>query len=197
MSPALSRVVDNDETAENQEHEEGHNMALDTTVGGANSNSYITTAEADTFAGEEYDDGGWLQLTTSDKEKLLIQATEIIDRLNYFGTKYYLGMVGASDYQRLQFPRSFTVDNSNNPIIPENVKRAEFQQARYLLKYLKEAEQRLVLSDAVEQYNVGSLADLNVPTIRETLKSKQGLIAPQAKQYLKPYYHRSPRLLRS
>lgn len=172
-------------------------MALDTTVGGSNSDSYITVAEADTFASNEYDDGGWASLDTATKEKLLKRAAQDLELLSYKGSKYYTGIEGASDYQKLSFPRSYNIDANGNVIIPSEVKLAQWRQARHILKFSKELEERTVLSHVVDSYTIGGVRELNLPTLNEKLKKNQIQIAPDIKIILRDHIIKSPRIYRA
>jgi len=74
-------------------------MALVASIAGMNTNSYLTTTEADQYFLERYDSNSWFELSQRQKEGLLIRATHNIDiGGNYSGDKYY-------ESQGLSFPR--------------------------------------------------------------------------------------------
>jgi len=74
-------------------------MALDATVSGLNSNSYITVTEATAIFAERLGVGtDWSGLSSPDKEAALITATRRLDQEEYEGAKTLYN-------QALQFPR--------------------------------------------------------------------------------------------
>lgn len=115
-------------------------MALITTVSGASSDSYATLAEAlsyfTTARGnpEEYEvTGDWTHADTTDpmREGCMRAATLLIDKL------YNFNWTRALDTQRLKAPfDGATTDDGidiANTVIPEDIKRAQFEIARALL----------------------------------------------------------------
>lgn len=99
--------------------------AIKTDVAGADSNSYITLAEAnDILAGEKVWDG----LTDNQKTSYLLQSAQLLDARGFIGEKY-------SNDQALEFPRNFQVDGSGAPFIHWVVK---FEQTRIALWLAKE-----------------------------------------------------------
>jgi len=64
--------------------------------------------------------------------------TAIIDKLNYKGTKY-------DDNQLSEFPRNFTLDENDNPVIPEEVRIAT---ALIALKLLEGVQPELEFNNA-------------------------------------------------
>lgn len=110
-------------------------MALDATPAGASANSYLTVAAADTLAGEDLgpEATAWLALnnaTPADlakKEAALKRATREIDAHVRSGWSRY------STSQVLRFPRSIDVV-SGSPVLPQELQRATYQQAIYLVK---------------------------------------------------------------
>lgn len=123
-------------------------MTLDATVGGSSSDSYITVADADTYAAARLDGrftGPWTALTggggTTTKEKALKQATVDIDAFVQHAPPW-------STSQALLFPRGVAgflggpgssagggdVDPvTGDPFIPKEVRRACFEQATFLV----------------------------------------------------------------
>jgi hypothetical protein len=73
-------------------------LTLDSTVGGASSNSYISRADADTFFESRYSDGGWSALSNANKDRALVAATRMIDRYEFLGCP-------VNSTQRLKWPR--------------------------------------------------------------------------------------------
>ena len=78
--------------------------------------SYITISDADDyFDTNKLDSDAWTGANENDKAKALVQATMIIDRLQYQGTKYDpLNQIN-------EFPRNFTVDGHGSPFIPDDI----------------------------------------------------------------------------
>lgn len=100
-------------------------MALDATVGGATSNSYVTVAEADDYFADRAHAESWDDV--ENKESLLITSTSMLDwYMKWKGTK-------ATDSQALDWPRldvsrpDGTVVDSTT--IPRDVKQATFELA--------------------------------------------------------------------
>lgn len=119
-------------------------FTFDSTVGGANANSYVSVAEADDFFAAHLDSSFW-SIPAAKKQAALVQATNRIDR-EQFG-----GQLTDRNTQRLQFPRSYicvrdaNVDATFNDafnsfyfrsptIIPLELKQATCEMALYLLK---------------------------------------------------------------
>ncbi len=81
-------------------------MALDATVGGASSDSYISVANADTYFGTDsrLRATAWTGETTAQKEAALKMATRRLDREKYQGLKVDSG-------QALKWPRQWAIDD--------------------------------------------------------------------------------------
>lgn len=82
-------------------------LILDSTIGGASANSYISRADADTFFEARYNDGGWSTLSDANKERALVAATRLIDRLSFIADR-------ATATQRLEWPRLYVRKASRN-----------------------------------------------------------------------------------
>ena len=100
-------------------------MALDTTVGGANSDSYASVAEADTYHAA-YGNTAWAAISTSAlKEAALRKAAQYID------TKAFLGIKTAST-QALEWPRYNVIVDGYDVLsnaIPNGIKVAQMEAA--------------------------------------------------------------------
>lgn len=143
-------------------------MALITTVGGSTSDSYATVAEADAYFAKRYNNSTWTALTEAQKERALVTATDQIDRLIYRYSKYGSDVESASDYQRLEFPRSYTVDSNGAAIIPLEVKRATYEQAWFVVSYDTETEKRAALqAQGVTAFSTGGVDNFNAPSVSE------------------------------
>lgn len=95
-------------------------MALDATPGGANAESYLTVADADTLAAS-LGFNGWASKTTTIKEQALRRASSELDVHRFHDPEPW------SSGQRRAFPRS-----KDSGTIPEPVKWAALMQADYL-----------------------------------------------------------------
>ena len=113
-------------------------LTLVTTAGATNANSYATVAEADAYHDSirEQADLLWTALHTAKKERLLVQATRLIDEHFIF-----LGFKTNSN-QNLQWPRSGVlkdgkyaqgvIDTVDQTTVPQFVKDATAEFARIL-----------------------------------------------------------------
>jgi hypothetical protein len=106
-------------------------MAIDATLGGANSNSYVTLDEADAYFENHAYSSIW-----NGQEEVLIYACVLLDNLvAWNGYKYYWDQA----IQRLQFPRSMSLINQMEgsllpqPYIPNEIKAAQCELTLYLL----------------------------------------------------------------
>lgn len=102
-------------------------MAIDTTVGGEDSNSYVTLLESNEYASERgY--SLWDDLTNEEKTANLINAAEWIENKYsnlFFGKR-------TTDTQYLSFPRNIRLYNQQriaNDTIPKKVKYAQIEVA--------------------------------------------------------------------
>ena len=98
---------------------------LDATVGGTDSNSYVTLAEANTYFGASANNGEWDSNSDPYKQVALIQATQWLDPITWSGKC-------CSDTQRLNWPRKEVTCFCREAvctIIPLQVKQATFELA--------------------------------------------------------------------
>jgi hypothetical protein len=114
-------------------------MALDDTVAGANSNSYLSVADADEIAKAEalgLNVKRWRAATLDEKEVALVRATNEIDDYIVFSSPY-----DPLTPQRLLFPRVQDLDPvTSAPMLPRSLRRATFLQAAYLLSNADEID---------------------------------------------------------
>jgi len=105
---------------------------LDATIGGANSNSYITLTDADLYHEHLVYSSAWQTMTTLQRSDSLRHSTKLLDEwVDWFGDK-------TDDIQRLQWPRydvygrdRFVIDSD---VIPEEIQNATAELARLLLE---------------------------------------------------------------
>ncbi len=144
-------------------------FVFDSTVGGANSNSFVSVSDGDDFFAAHLESDWWTALSTGKKQAALVQATNRIDR-ERFG-----GQMTQRFIQRLSFPRlyvvcrdynisptdSFAIDGiyyRNPNTIPREVKEATCEMALY---YIKQAAGENTVDDndleTLKNYKVGPL----------------------------------------
>lgn len=106
-------------------------MALDATVSGTSSNSYIDVAGADSYFATRLKTDEWDELGTTDKEAALIQSTRRLEQERYNARK-------TVETQALQFPRDPIEDKDGfirpSDEIPVEVQYAQLEYALFLLK---------------------------------------------------------------
>jgi len=122
-------------------------VTIDATAGGANANSYITLAEADTFVEamiSSSDVSKWTTGNDDTRNRALAAAAERLDRERFLGAR-------ATDTQARQWPRTgvrkpdtyvntyatgfpfrISEDYFTDTEIPDQVKRAQIELAVYL-----------------------------------------------------------------
>ena len=128
-------------------------MALDATVGGLSSNSYVTVVEADAyFSNRLHGTSKWDALTPEVKESSLITTTNILDwHVTFKGHKN-------DDEQALQWPRSSAIRPNGTGIatdaIPSEVKQAIYEVALFSIDEDRVAENDLA---GLEQVKAGPL----------------------------------------
>ncbi len=101
---------------------------IDATIKGANANSYVTLAEANSYFETVPSSTQWDNKTDDKKNRALISATRWIDTLVYYGDR-------CDDDQALKFPRTnYQVDGVELActLIPQNIKYAQFELANAL-----------------------------------------------------------------
>jgi hypothetical protein len=117
-------------------------MSINTEIGGATANSYVSVASANEYLESRSNNESWINISsnaststyaTTWKENLLKQATREIDRTyRFYNSKYNLGEKGDDDYQNLEFPRQNTLDTNGDPLIPDEIKFATYEQALWI-----------------------------------------------------------------
>ena len=103
-------------------------MSLDATPSGANANSYVTVAQADTYFAGRLNASAWTE--SGDQEAALIHATRWLDHFDYRGER-------AVPRQPLKWPREFVYDEDGYELplatIPREVRDATCEAALALL----------------------------------------------------------------
>lgn len=147
-------------------------MAIEATVGGESSNSYVTLAEAEAYFAERLHSDAWAGASESDKEKALLTACRRLERLRYWdGNQPAL----TDPRQALTFPRTRDVDADGSYIIPQPVKDAQCEEALALLSRGAEQERRRSLQAAgVTSFSVEGLSESYAPgAVQQALGSAE------------------------
>ena len=133
--------------------------------------AYATEAEAILYFSGRLNADAWDDADSYERDKALINATRIIDRLNFKGTK-------TVDAQVLQFPRD------NDTVVPDDIKSACSEIALALLDGVDPELEYDNLSMVSQGYaNVRSTYDRSMPSEHVAA----GIPSVNAWRYLKPY----------
>lgn len=88
-------------------------MSFDATVGGANANSYVTLAYANSFFENWLLPNAWDDAVPDDQERALMTATEWLEEYDYIGTP-------ATDTQALKWPAISIFDTNGDLVADSN-----------------------------------------------------------------------------
>lgn len=148
-------------------------VAIDATVGGASSNSFVTLAEAATYMEGRLNASAWeTDATTDSKNRALVEATRELNVLVYEGFR-------ATSTQALAWPRYGAVDPDQfgaghlyeSTEIPQRIKDAECELALEFIKAGTTDVAALPVTDGVIQ----KVVDVLSTTYADPTKRKQGL----------------------
>lgn len=181
-------------------------ITFDNTLSGEFANSYADVAFADDYWANHWDTvsaGKWDALTDPQKERVLIQATRIIDTLRFTEAvdplqEYHLvydsrnqqirsvktnyGRPQKYDYiQHLQFPRTLDVHLDGSVYVPEEIMMAQCEQAVYLLSFDSSVLATRLQGVSHDALNVGGVS------ISQRLEANGSMMSPVALQFCKPY----------
>ena len=127
-------------------------VIIDATLGGTNSNSYVTLIEANGYFEARLHTEYWDSADDDTKNRSLVMATRRIEQESFYGDR-------ATSTQRLKFPRinlgyldGILLDN----IIPEMLKEAQYELAIHLLS--TDMSQPSVDTGAIAEAKVGSVS---------------------------------------
>jgi len=84
------------------------------------SSAYATLGEANAYFQTRLHSGLWIEMPQNEREIALVEATRIIDRLNFNGSKAAVG-------QELEFPRG------SDSVVPNDIKIASYEIAFSIL----------------------------------------------------------------
>jgi hypothetical protein len=187
-------------------------MALDTTVGGETTNSYVSVSEADRYFAAHYSTAkntAWTALTTPRKESALKRGCQQIETIKMLDVEY--NVVGRlplaliddiyaditickhESYQRLQFPRNIDEDSAGDMFVPQEVKDAQCEQAVHLLTFDDAALLTIGQGIVEEAVTAGAVKSYT----RYSEGVAPSYISPLAAELLRPYFRRSTRVKRA
>lgn len=132
-------------------------MALIATLGGTDSNSYVTVVEAGLYFDNHVYASAWA--TVPNAEATLIYAATLLDTLvNFFGLKETLT-------QSMEWPRILPTTSDYDGIIPKQIKNAQCELALYLL-----SNDSVIDQESLSKLSLGPIKlDFNVDTIWQSL----------------------------
>lgn len=144
-------------------------MAIDATVGGAESNSFVSEADADAYFDARFGSDAWEDASSDDQEKALKQATRHLGRVRFVGVR-------ATATQALAFPRAYPYNDdpdrqSTAPAIPQSIKDACCEEALSLLQSAADpsgdaASRRAALqAQGVASFSVPGLSESYSPNV--------------------------------
>jgi len=150
-------------------------VAIDATVGGENSNSYVTLTEAEAYFADRLRVDAWSGTSSADREKALLTACRHIEacRIRVHRRPYgypgelpdamgrpYDPLAPSNPDQTLSFPRKKDMDNAGDYAILTRVKDAQCEEALALLARGTEQERRRALQAAgVTSFSVDGLSE--------------------------------------
>lgn len=124
-------------------------LVLDATLGGANSNTYVTLAEAETYFEARVHTSTWDALEIDSKNRQLKSATDFINQEEFLGK--LVGTTQALEFPRLELP--LVRGREVNSIIPKQIKTATFEMA---FAMIAEDKTQDGTEGAVEEFQAGS-----------------------------------------
>ena len=134
-------------------------MALDATIGGASSNSYVLRADATAYFGDRLDTTEWDDASNASMDSALVMATLRLDQEEWVGTR-------ADEDQNLKWPRyGVYVDGiyQDSDAIPRPIEEATYELALAILK-----DTTLLADTGLEGFANVKLGELDVtPRFRE------------------------------
>jgi hypothetical protein len=161
---------------------------IDATVGGANSNSYVTTDAAIAYFAQRLRSDAWMAAATADREKALLMACRNIEAARPRVDRGTTGVLApSSPNQVLSFPRVRDSKSGAGYYVPQPVKDAQCEEALALLAGGTEADRRRTLQAAgVRSFSIDGLTE----TYGEGT-SKSPIVSAEARALLAPYLRRT------
>lgn len=128
-------------------------LVLDTTVGGLNSNAYLSRVEADVYFESRLYASSWTSASDLQKDTAIAWATRLLD-----STIEWNGYI-TSQQQALRWPRAYAFDFDEvlipSDVIPKRVKEATAELAMWLLKKDRTAETG---REGIRSFSVGKVS---------------------------------------
>lgn len=148
-----------------------------TTIGGKDSNSYVSVAEADAYFAKRLNADAWEAAPEDSRAKALILATSYIDQIGFTGKKASTDPQDSDSYQALEWPRQpdmsdeymlginhlytfrdvnqkLWISKDGTPIIPIKLKEAVYEQAFFLIRSIVGIDKRDALrGQGINQVN--------------------------------------------
>lgn len=160
-------------------------MALDASIGGASSNSYVDLASADLYFSTRLYSDAWLNAQTTEKEAALITATSRLEEDQYIGGR-------ASSTQALSWPR-YAAEKRDVPGVTGGYSTyyAGYYLATEIPKPLKDATCELALallqSELIlQQPQGGAISSLRLGPVDLTFhKGEVGILPAQVARLLR------------
>jgi hypothetical protein len=187
-------------------------MALDTTLGGEATTSYVSISEADRYFQSHYSTAktsAWQALNAPRKESVLKRACQQIETIKFLDVEYAsvgrlplaliddiyadITICKYEEYQRLQFPRNIDVNSTGDPFVPQELKDAQCEQAVHLLMFDDAALLTIGQGIVEEAVTAGPIKSYT----RYSEGVAPSYISPMAAELLRPYFRRSTRVRRS
>lgn len=128
-------------------------LELDSTLSGESSESYISIATADAYHLKRSGNTAWSALSNDEKVRALIGATDLLERLDYYGDKY-------SRTQALKFPRVYR-NVSDGLSIPRFIEHAMAELALWVATSSSTAQANRAARRAagVTSFRLGELSE--------------------------------------
>lgn len=157
-------------------------MAIDSTVKGATSNSYVSVVDADTYFNLSIFKSTWTQLSTDEKEQFLVFSTRRIDAELFVGTPTEIT-------QSLQMPRTGIIDRTQSLWVDENNIPYEFTKAvlELVTEYIKEYKDE---SPTFSKSDQERMSDVTIGPLKGTLRKVSEYSLPDiVKRHLRSVGH--------
>lgn len=127
-------------------------VVIDATPDGANANSYVTLAEANTYFDSRLYVDAWTNANDDDiRNRALVSATRRLELEKYYGTKTTTTQALSFSRQGLEYLDGISLDG----IIPQQVKDAQCELALHMLTV--DMSQGGVDTDTISEAQVGSI----------------------------------------
>lgn len=137
-------------------------MTLDPTPAGTASNTYATESEATTYFALRSDSAAqtWRAELAPVREAALIEAAIQMEQNRYHRRRW--SDANSATRQSLSFPREHHVDEQGNPVVEIGVKRAQSDQAAFIIETYRESAPSLLSSASIEQMRAMGLTSASV-----------------------------------